>query len=884
MLGLSFNGTWRNYQKQVLDKFQEYQADGHVHLVAAPGSGKTTIGIELMARFDKPALVLVPTVTIREQWVDRIRQDFLEDENQVTSLVSQNLKDMKQITIATYQAFHSAMQQVQSQEENGETVDFGGFDLIASLKEQGVETLCLDECHHLRNEWWRSLEDFRKKYPQLQVISLTATPPYDSEPELWARYLQMCGEIDQEITVPELVKEETLCPHQDFVYICTPIKEEEKVLQDFEDAKWKYLSHLVDEPEFKELIASSKVLHGQISADLLLEDPKYLSAILIYLHSQKLEIPQYLKNLIGSKSLPSLNYYWMEVLLQGILYQTPDWYEARPDYIKEIERDMKARGLIDKRQLFLVRNKINDQILNQSLGKLSGIADIFATEYASLGKDLRQLVLADYIRKDFANYLGDDQAPISQLGVLPYFESIRRSAQKQGISVPLAVLSGSVVIVPTSVREELQALLPTVALTFSAIGQLDPDGYLQVGFPSTCKGMVGAVTELFQRGAIQVLIGTKSLLGEGWDAPCVNSLILGSFVGSFMLSNQMRGRAIRVWSGHPEKTSNIWHLVAIKPYTKNLFLREKESEEEVDKDNSYQDLLSLIRRMEHFLGLSYKEDTIETGLDRLDFPKAPFKKSKIKAYNQKIKELSKDRSSLRKKWQEALVVADKLEIVNEVATDRKQIPLLTLVDAEKWVRYSFLLIAVNLLLYLFKTNGIRLAWLTTISLVLLTIALVRYFFYKSPYVRLRQVGEGIRNAMLKMGHLSDDQSRVQVEEDKESYSIFAYLKGGSMRDKELFSQTLGEFFAPVDNQRYLLVAKKAPAGQSKYFVVPSLFEKRKEEAQLFLDAIAPQLGDYQLVYTRNEAGRKVLLEARLKSLANKNDRLITKKKVKSALK
>ena len=884
MLGLKFNGTWRNYQKQVLDNFQEYQADGHVHLVAAPGSGKTTIGIELIARFDKPALVLVPTVTIREQWVDRIRQAFLEDENLVTSLVSQNLKDMKQITIATYQAFHSAMQQVQSQEDNGEVEDFVGFDLLARLKERGVETLCLDECHHLRNEWWKSLEDFRKNYQQLQVISLTATPPYDSEPELWDRYLQMCGEIDQEITVPELVKEDTLCPHQDFVYICFPTKEEDKRLEEFEDTKWQYVSQLVVDPDFQELIRSSKVLKGEISADMLLEDPKYLSALLIYLQAQKQEIPKYLRDLLGAEGLPALNYYWLEVLLQGLLYQTPDWYEDPQETKKKIEAELKSRGLIEKRQVFLVKSKANDQILNQSLGKLSGIADIFATEYASLGKDLRQLVLADYIRKDFANYLGDDQAPITQLGVLPYFETIRRSAQKQGLSVPIAVLSGSVVIIPASVKAELEALIPNTSLTFSTIGKLDQGTYLQVGFPSNFKGMVAAVTELFQRGSIQVLVGTKSLLGEGWDAPCVNSLILGSFVGSFMLSNQMRGRAIRIWPGHPEKTSNIWHLVAIKPYTKNLFLREKENEEEVDQDNSYQDLLNLTRRMEHFLGLSYKEDTIETGLDRLNFPKAPFKKSKIKAYNQKIKELSKDRSSLRKKWQEALVVADKLEIVNEVATDRKQIPLLTLVDAEKWVRYSFLLIAVNLLLYLFKTNGIRLAWLTTISLVLLTIALVRYFFYKSPYVRLRQVGEGIRNAMLKMGHLSDDQSRVQVEEDKDSYCIFAYLKGGSMRDKELFSQTLGEFFTPVDNQRYLLVAKKAPAGQSKYFVVPSLFEKRKEEAQLFLDAVAPQLGDYQLVYTRNEAGRKVLLEARLKSLANKNDRIITKKKVKSALK
>ena len=881
MLGLKFNGTWRNYQKQVLENFQEYQADGHVHLVAAPGSGKTTIGIELIARFDKPALVLVPTVTIREQWVDRIRQAFLEDEDQVTNLVSQNLKDMKQITIATYQAFHSAMQQVQSQEENGETVDFGGFDLIASLKEQGVETLCLDECHHLRNEWWKSLEDFRKNYQQLKVISLTATPPYDSEPELWDRYLQMCGEIDQEITVPELVKEDTLCPHQDFVYICFPTKEEDKRLEKFEDTKWQYVSQLVVNPDFQELIRSSKVLKEEISADMLLENPKYLSALLIYLQAQKMEIPKHLRDLLGAEGLPALNYYWIEVLLQGLLYQTPDWYEDPQETKKKIEAELKSRGLIEKRQVFLVKSKANDQILNQSLGKLSGIADIFATEYASFGKDLRQLVLADYIRKDFANYLGDDQAPITQLGVLPYFETIRRSAQKQGLSVPIAVLSGSVVIIPAIVKAELEALIPNTSLTFSAIGKLDQGTYLQVGFPSSFKGMVAAVTELFQRGSIQVLVGTKSLLGEGWDAPCVNSLILGSFVGSFMLSNQMRGRAIRIWPGHPDKTSNIWHLVAIKPYKNPVFSKEDQEEQDL---NPYQDLQTLARRMDHFLGLSYKEDTIETGLDRLDFPEFPFKKKKLEDYNEKIMELSKDRASLRKKWQEALVVADKLEIVNEVATDRKQIPLLTLVDAEKWVRYSFLLIAVNLLLYLFKTNGIRLAWLTTISLVLLTIALVRYFFYKSPYVRLRQVGEGIRNAMLKMGHLSDDQSRVQVEEDKDSYRVFAYLKGGSMRDKELFSQTLGEFFAPVDNQRYLLVAKKVPAGQSKYFVVPSLFEKRKEEAQLFLDAVAPQLGDYQLVYTRNEAGRKILLEARLKSLANKNDRLITKKKVKSALK
>ena len=876
MLDLKFKGRWRKYQKEVLDRFQNYQTDGHVHLVAAPGSGKTTIGIELIARFGNPALILVPTVTIREQWVDRIQTAFLENEQKISDLVSQNLKEMKALTIVTYQAFHSAMNQLQSQED-GEAEDFVGFDLLASLRAQKVATLCLDECHHLRNEWWKSLETFRKQYGQLQVISLTATPPYDSEPELWERYIRMCGEIDQEITVPELVKEETLCPHQDFVYICSPTAEESEHLRQFEDRKWEYIHQLLVNPDFQALVSGSKVIKGDISSNVLLEDPKYLSAILIYMYSQGLTIPDSLENLLGAKRLPQVNSYWLELLLQSVLYQTPDWYEDPDGFREKLESDLKARGLIEQRQVSLVKSKSRDKILNQSLGKLSGIADIFLTEYKSMGQDLRQLVLADYIRKDFATYLGDNQATISQLGVLPYFESIRRKAQEHEIPVSLAVLSGSVVILPTNAAAELKELLPQVHLSFSSIGQLDQEDYVQVGFPSTAKGIVGAVTELFQRGRIQVLVGTKSLLGEGWDAPCVNSLILGSFVGSFMLSNQMRGRAIRIWPGHPEKTSNIWHLVAVQAQALITLPGEE------PRPESNQDLQTLSRRMEHFLGLAYNQESIETGLDRLDFPKPPFKKKQISEYNERVKSLSKDRADLCQKWQDALIVADQLEIVTEVATQKQKIPVMLLLDALKWVRMSLLLLAVDLLFLLFRLRLIRVWWLTVACLLFLAFATSRYLLYKSPYKRMQFLGEQIRKALLDSGYLTDDQSRVQVEEDKGNYMVFAYLKGGSMRDKELFAQTVGEFFAPVDNQRYLLKAEKVRQGQSPYYVVPSLFDKRKEEAQKFLDFLTPTIGRYHLVYTRTEAGRKILLEARIKALSNKNDRILTKKKVKSQL-
>ena len=41
---LEFKGTWRNYQARVLEHADRYMADGKIHIVAAPGSGKNDIG------------------------------------------------------------------------------------------------------------------------------------------------------------------------------------------------------------------------------------------------------------------------------------------------------------------------------------------------------------------------------------------------------------------------------------------------------------------------------------------------------------------------------------------------------------------------------------------------------------------------------------------------------------------------------------------------------------------------------------------------------------------------------------------------------------------------------------------------------------------------
>ena len=899
---LSFKGQWRQYQQRVLDKSESFMDDGKIHLVAAPGSGKTTLGIEFIRRFGNPTLILVPTVTIRQQWVDRIKQAFLSDANQAEQLISQDLKNPKVITVATYQALHSAMNQVvgnsliedTDDEAQQEHFDFQGFDIRKTFEDKDLGTLCLDECHHLRNEWWKSLEIFRKSFPKIKMISLTATPPYEGEPALWERYISMCGEIDEEITVPELVKEGTLCPHQDYVYFAFPTKEERVQLDQFEKQKLNFLTKLSTDIDFLNTIQSSPALRNQISDDDLLANPKYLSAILIFLRSKELPFPQRFQDLLAAKNLPTFTLEWFETLLNGIIFQVPNWFGFTEEAFNQLKSDLKANGLIERNQVKLIRNKKQDVLLNQSLGKLNAVRDIFKAEYQSLENNLRQLVLTDFIRKDFQIHLGDNSAQFTQLGVLSYFESIRREIIEQSWTVPVAVLTGSLVIIPTSAKEHLERLIPNSRLSFDVIGQLSQEDYLKVSVSGSQHDLVTALTQLFQEGHIQVIIGTKSLLGEGWDAPCVNSLILASFVGSFMLSNQMRGRAIRVWPDNPNKTSNIWHLVSINLSPRRWFDFQDE-EEKSDETLELQlyalspDLDLLDRRMTQFLGLHYQEPTIESGIDRLDLNQITFSRKGLEKLNQNAITLSQKRQELKDRWQEALPLNEEMEVANEVEVDKQFLPLAYLND---WMKAFLIFQAFAATYFIIDVTRYFIVGkpfvhslpILLLALLLLAVFWGRYFIYRSPYKRLETFGKAIHQALLDSGQIETKESAPRVAKDsKQAIYNAIYLKGASMREKEIFAQAMTEFFAPIENQRYILKSCHKVKDQTEFFAVPSMFEKRKADAESFLLHIQKSVGKYDLIYTRSVQGRPILLEARIKALGNKQERTVTHKKVMSTL-
>ena len=623
-------------------------------------------------------------------------------------------------------------------------------------------------------------------------------------------------------------------------------------------------------------------------------NPKYLSAILIFLRSKELPFPQRFQELLAAKALPTFTLEWFETLLNGIIFQVPNWFGFTEEAFNQLKSDLKANGLIERNQVKLIRNKKQDVLLNQSLGKLNAVRDIFKAEYQALGSNLRQLVLTDFIRKDFQVHLGDKNAQFTQLGVLSYFESIRREMIEQTWTVPVAVLTGSLVIIPTSAKEHLERLIPNSRLSYDVIGQLSQEDYLKVSISGSYHDLVTALTQLFQEGYIKVIIGTKSLLGEGWDAPCVNSLILASFVGSFMLSNQMRGRAIRVWPDNPNKTSNIWHLVSINLSPRRWF-EFQDDEEKYDETLELRlyalspDLDLLDRRMTQFLGLHYTELTIESGIDRLDLNQITFSRKGLEKLNQKAITLSQKREELKDRWQEALPLYEEMEVANEVEVDKQFLPLAYLNDWMKALLISQALAATYFIIDLGRYLIVGKPFNQSLPIFLLALLVLaifwgRYFIYKSPYKRLDIFGKAIHQALLNSGQIESKESAPRVVKDsKQAIYNAIYLKGATMREKEIFAQALTEFFAPIENQRYILKSCHKVKDQTEFFAVPSMFEKRKADAESFLRHIQKRVGKYNLIYTRSVQGRPILLEARIKALGNKQERTVTHKKVMSTL-
>lgn len=125
-------------------------------IVAPPGSGKTIVGLSIIANKQQSALIVVHRKQLADQWAERI-ESFLGIPKREIGKIGQGKNTIgKQVTIAMIQSLEKAIESDQADK---------------LLKSFG--TIIVDECHHVPAETFRSTIS---KFNSFYVYGLTATP------------------------------------------------------------------------------------------------------------------------------------------------------------------------------------------------------------------------------------------------------------------------------------------------------------------------------------------------------------------------------------------------------------------------------------------------------------------------------------------------------------------------------------------------------------------------------------------------------------------------------------------------------------------------------------------------------------------------------------
>lgn len=891
---IRFKYSWRKYQQRVLDQLQEHLTDKHLHVIAPPGSGKTVLGLEVAIRLNKPTLILAPTIAIRNQWIQRFCELFLQTEI-TPGWISRDIRNPKFITVVTYQSLHASCNKARVEDNEMDDTDAVGVseeiknikptsinDIIALLKSQNIGTIVVDEAHHLKNEWWQTLTNIKRKLDPI-IVGLTATPPYDVSASEWQRYTDLNGPVDAEISVPELVIEGDLCPHQDYVFFTSPTQKENQNILDFRQKVESLFQEIRNDETIIEAIESHPVWRSPTDhLDWIYDNLSYYSACMVFLKTNGKGIPELHLEVIGDKKfeVPELDYGWIETLLDFYLYKESKHFKSYEEHRKSLEKRLKRCGAIENRQInFLHSRRVTDHLVS-SVSKLKGIQEIVDFEYKRLGKSLRLVILSDFIRKEFYINSSINDLELNKIGVIPIFEKLRRGNDDNR---RIAVLTGSMIIIPASAYQAFEAKAAKYGIIEISACPIPFDSkYILINQTEQLKhDIVHIVTQIFQRGEIEILIGTKSLLGEGWDAPAINTLVLATFVGSFVLSNQMRGRAIRTEPGNAYKTANIWHLVCIDHYSPT---------------GGY-DFEMLNRRFRSFVGVSFKESSgIENGIGRLNLPVNFYKKEESERKNSEMFSLAGNRENLKQRWKDALETG--VNLVEEIRIpfpDKREYRKVKSMYFDKTIKNLMATLLSGLLgfgLEIMEWFGKTARNIKTAHDFYMILAIIGilgmaifgrltfktfrlYLKYRDISKDIHQIGNALLYALVNAEVIRADNSKLRVETSVDDWgAIYCHLEGGTAFDKSTFINALQEIIAPVDNPRYVIIRKNRFAlliKQMDYHSVPEILGRNKSMADYFTNQWERFVGACDLVFTRTIDGRKLLLKSRVKSLAAQFD-------------
>ncbi|MEL0336537.1 MAG: DEAD/DEAH box helicase, partial [Euryarchaeota archaeon] len=464
------------------------------------------------------------------------------------------------------------------------------------------------------------------------------------------------------------------------------------------------------------------------------------------------------------------------------------------------------------------------RVMAYGSAKYDALREILTTEMQALGSDIRAVIVTDF-EKTSSSTLVEDVLDKEAGGAVAAYRAVLQSEVTDRLDPVL--MTGTTVLVDDDL---LQNIFPRFEQWVDERSLDIKFEYIERGefFEIRGKGKdwlpryyTMMITELFQEGVTNCLVGTRGLLGEGWDASRINVLIDLTTVTTSMSINQLRGRSFRLDKHWPEKVANNWDIICLAD----------------EYQKGFDDYLRFQRKHKQLYGVG-DDGAIEKGVGHVH---AAFTEAKpegvsetMNLFNEEMLLRAKNRARTRALWKigqpfnaepkEAVEI--KVRLGNENA---------------------------------FPANGIALAKISNHSLVL-------------------SIGEAV---VLSLKELQLINSYAEIGGgSRDGGWMRAYLKDANEGESAIFASAMQEIMGPLDNPRYVIprevkiitdnwLSNMLPEVLAKYVrskrdklvmfhSVPKVLCKNKEDAAVFQRHWNERVSPGAVMYGHSKSGKQMV--------------------------
>lgn len=995
LAALEFRHPFRRYQRLTLGWLESVidteDDDRRYHLVAPPGAGKTILGLELVRRFGRPAVVFAPTSAIQQQWRDEVGLFLPDDGPPLGAVVSTDPECPAPITILTYQVASTPARADDTLDELArerwctELVEAGQVDdpaaararldtlrannpraharelarrhrrvkrdllrtgnadvlrflhpnaraLLDRLAAHGVGTVVLDECHHLLDHWAVVVRTLLEGLDDPRVVGLTATLPDPETPEEYENYEALLGEVDVQVPTPAVVKEGELAPYRDLAWFVEPTDAERAWLDDVQGAFEASLADITGEPRFRRwLVAVLGADDHDRWTRLLREDPVWSLAGMRVLHALGLPVAEALPVPAEAEESPTATDRAEVVARYGLQELKTSADTADHERLERLRRVLAPFGLVLTERGLRQGRSPGDLVLAYSEAKQDATVEILTREHAALGARLRAIVVTDFERAGRRIHGAGAALPSDAGSARHTFRTLLADPDLRTLDPVL--VTGSTLWVDADIADAV------VARFDERLGELGVEARCEVtrfdgwrgaevagrGAGWSSRVYVQLVTEALEDGLTQCLVGTRGLLGEGWDALTLNTLVDLTSVTTSQSVQQLRGRSIRLDPGWPTKVAHNWdvvcvatgfdrgdqdlrrfrarhgHLWGVVPVsrTRQLLTEAVVGAMAMNAGQPVEDTVVPDSHGEVVRGVAHVDPTLASQLVWQDWTEASYH-----AATRRSARAIGDRLDSLALWGVGEPYGNDDRWVTRLETSQLDVRTAhtisdTLARLLRALRTSLLggalftaWLVVRLLWgvegrgWLAVGGGLLVGFAWTVARnARLAGRVLRELVAGQPHDAIvadvaHAVLEGLRDAGLVSPYLLPEHVRVAQQSDG---TLEVLLEHAPPEDAQVFVEAVGQVLGPVRDPRYLIVRddRRLPRAGLRWLwlplrrivarehgldpdhrPVPDVLAVNRDRAEAFAAAWARHVGGGRLVYTRSDEGWPVLLEAR----------------------